>query len=70
MIGNYRENQSTGMDIEVDSEKQKIKDKLKLIMLRAKTQSSTLNRSVFLTLINLFDLDESDARLYEKVKKA
>jgi poly [ADP-ribose] polymerase len=64
-LGNYRETQPTKMDVEVDGEKRKIKEKLKLIMLRAKTQSSTLNRSIFSIILHLFDLDETECLLDE-----
>lgn len=65
-IGNYREAQPSKMDIEVDGERKNVKDKLKLIMLRAKTQSSTLNRAVFHTLLHLFDLDETECLMDEQ----
>lgn len=61
LIGNYRANEPAAMDIEIDGERKKTKDKIKLMMLRARTQSTEQNRSVFLTVMNLLDLDESES---------
>lgn len=61
LIGNYRNKEPAAMDIEIDGDRKKTKDKIKLMMLRAKTQSSELNRGIFITLMNLLDLDESES---------
>lgn len=62
-IGSYREHEAGAMDLETNPEKRAVREKLKILSQKIKSQTNKLSRELSSALKLLFDLDESEGML-------